>query len=431
MSLTRLTLLATHALAVLAIAASAPPGAAASPAIRYGIQDDAWLAYGRGSVADRVRTLDEMGVTLVRFTLDWRAIARERPENARRHLDPAYSWGVADSVLRALQARGITPVVTLWGTPSWANGGRSPNWAPASKWSLAAFAFAAQSRYPFVRHWLVWNEPNQRRWLRPTSPRTYVRTLLNPTYAALKAANPRALVGGGVTAPRGGAGGVSPVAWIKRMGALHPRLDAYAHHPYPLRPGETPWRGGCRHCETVTMSTLERLLRHVAASFSTGTRIWLTEFGYQTNPPDQGLGVSKRLQARYVGEAAWRAFKADRVDMLIHYLYRDEPQLGRWQSGFVSASGTSKPARRAYMVAISQAYRRGRTTAVWGHVRVGVGRQLYVLQQWRAGRWRTVNGAYRTTQRGFLYRYVRAGRGSKLRLMHTPTGTVGAVLVVQ
>jgi hypothetical protein len=117
--------------------------------------------------------------------------------------------------------------------------------------------------------------------------------------------------------------------------------------------------------------------------------------------------------------------------MLIHYLYRDEPQLGRWQSGFVSASGTSKPARRAYMVAISQAYRRGRTTAVWGHVRVGVGRQLYVLQQWRAGRWRTVNGAYRTTQRGFLYRYVRAGRGSKLRLMHTPTGTVGAVLVVR
>ena len=117
--------------------------------------------------------------------------------------------------------------------------------------------------------------------------------------------------------------------------------------------------------------------------------------------------------------------------MLVHYLYRDEPDVGRWQSGLVSAQGVAKPSRSAFSVATSQAYRRGTTTAVWGHVRPGDGRQPYVLQQFRNGAWRTVNGAYRTTARGFLYRYVRAGKGSRLRVMHTPTRTVGPVLVVR
>ncbi len=429
--MTRALLLFLLVAVALACGFSHPAPATASPSIRYGIQDDAWLAYGPGTVDERVATLDGMGVKLVRFTLNWRDIATTRPDHARHDGDPAYRWGVADSVLPALASHGIVPIVTLLGTPAWANQGRSANWAPSSKWSLAAFAYAAQTRYPFVRHWLIWNEPNQRRWLRPTSPKTYVQTLLNPAYAALKAANPRALVGGGVTAPRGGSGGVSPVQWIRGMRGARAHLDAYAHHPYPLRRNETPWSGGCDHCETITMATLDRLIRHVKANFSSTTRIWLTEYGYQTNPPDQILGVSPAVQASYVGDAARRAFNAERVDILIHYLYADEPDVGRWQSGFITAGGRAKPALSAYMVAASQAYRRNLTTAVWGHVRPGEGRQSYLLQQFRLGAWHTVNGAYRTTERGFFYRYVRAGRGSKLRILHPSTGTVSPVLVVK
>ena len=82
---------------------------------------------------------------------------------------------------------------------------------------FANFAYAASKRYPWVRDWLIWNEPNQRRWLRPTSPVTYTRVLLNPAYKALKQAGYYDRVGGGVTAPRGGYKGVSPVAWIRGM----------------------------------------------------------------------------------------------------------------------------------------------------------------------------------------------------------------------
>jgi hypothetical protein len=37
-----------------------------------------------------------------------------------------------------------------------------------------------------------------------------------------------AKVAGGVTAPRGSSGGVSPVKWIRGMRSAHARLDAYA-----------------------------------------------------------------------------------------------------------------------------------------------------------------------------------------------------------
>ena len=94
-------------------------------------------------------------------------------------------------------------------------------------------AYAAASRYPFVRYWTVWNEPNQRLWLRPTSPRVVER--LNPRLCGDRARAP-VLVGGGVTAPRGNAGGVSPLAWIAGMAKAGAKLDAYAHHPYPLLP---------------------------------------------------------------------------------------------------------------------------------------------------------------------------------------------------
>ena len=237
--------------------------------------------------------------------------------------------------------------------------------------------------------------------------------------------------GGGVTAPRGGSGGMSPLAFLRGMDRAGGRLDAYAHHPYPTDRFQSPWTGACGHCETITMASLERLLREVRNAWGGAKRIWLTEYGYQTNPPDRLLGISPATQARYVGEAAWRVFKARNVDMLVHYLYRDEPDTARWQSGLTTAGGGAKPSRAAFAVATAQAYRRGLTTAVWGHIRPGEGRQHYLLQQYRDGDWRTVNGAYRTTPGGYFYRYVRAGKGSRLRVIHTPTGTVSPLLVVR
>jgi hypothetical protein len=412
----RRILLLTAAVAVL-LAIAQP--AEASGYIRYGLQDDAWLVYGPGTLDERIAELDRIGVDLVRFTINWHEVEKVRGKR---------SWGSADSVLEGLHDHGIAPVVTLYGAPRWANGGRAPNWAPTTGSTFAAIAAAAAKRYPWVKLWVVWNEPNQRRWLRPTTPSTYVTKLLNPAFTAIHRANPGAKVGGGVTAPRGSTGGVSPVAWIRGMDAAGARLDAYAHNPYPLRPLETPFAGGCDHCETITMSTLERLQREVWRAFGSKMRIWLTEYGYQTSPPDRGLGVSRALQAQYVAEGAQRAFAARNVDMLIHYLYQDEPDVARWQSGYFSSGGAVQISYRAAQLPLAQVTRTGDRTTLWGQVRSGDGPQLYVLQQFRDGRWRSVEGLRRTTARGFLSRTVRAGKGAIFRLWH-PAGDVVSPLI--
>ena len=399
--------------AVAALLGFAQP-ADASPFIRYGLQDDAWLVYGPGTLDERIDELNRIGVDLVRFTIHWNEVEKVRGKR---------NWGNADAVLEGLNDRGIAPVVTLYGSPRWANGGRAPNWAPRSGSTFAAFAAAAATRYPWVKLWLIWNEPNQRRWLRPTTPLTYVTKLLNPAFNAIHTTTFDAKVGGGVTAPRASTGGVSPVAWIRGMGNAGALLDAYAHNPYPLNPLETPSFGGCAHCETITMSTLERLQREVSRAFGSRTRIWLTEYGYQTSPPDHALGVSKAFQARYVGEAAHRAFAARNVDMLIQYLYQDEPDVARWQSGYIAAGGSVKLSYRAAQLPLAQVSRTGVRTVLWGQVRSGRGPQQYVLQEFRDGSWRSVGGVATTSANGFLSRTVQAGKGATFRLWH-PSGDV-------
>jgi hypothetical protein len=387
----------------------------ASPSVAFGVNDDAWLLHGDGTLDARISELTRLGVDDVRFTVRWNEVATRRPADPRDYRDPAYDWRRVDAVLRGLRRHGIEPVITLYGTPEWANGGRSPNWAPTTESSFANFAHALARRYSWVRFWTIWNEPNRPSWLRPTSARIYVRRLLNPAYAQIHAVIAEARVGGGETAPRAGTGGVSPVAWIRAMGAAGARLDAYAHHPYPSRPQiETPWGPGCSRCSTITMADLERLLAEVRRSFGP-VRIWLTEYGYQTNPPDTFLGVSPKTQAAYVASASLRAYLAPYVDLLVFFLVRDETADGGWQSGMVTANGVKKPAFTAFRLPLTQVFRRGALVGIWGQVRPRAGAQPFRLRLFQDGRWRWLGGLRWTDERGVFSLTLRAPAGARLQ----------------
>ena len=73
--------------------------------------------------------------------------------------------------------------------------------------------------YPWVRRWLIWNEPNQRLWLRPTTPGDLHDAAPQPGVRRDPRGDPRRAGRGGGTAPRGSTGGVSPVAWLAGMHA--------------------------------------------------------------------------------------------------------------------------------------------------------------------------------------------------------------------
>ncbi|HYI73634.1 MAG TPA: glycosyl hydrolase [Gaiellaceae bacterium] len=422
----RLVALVVGALAALILAwpATAAPGAL------YGIQDDAWLTQGPGTLESRLDELDRLGVDVVRYTVRWDVVAAERPVVARDATDLAYDWRSTDAVLRGLRRHGISPVLTLYGTPRWANGGRGPNWAPSSASSFGEFARAAATRYGWVRQWTIWNEPNRAQWLQPTSASTYVRNLLNPAYAQIHAVIPAARVGGGMTAPRAGAGGVSPVSWIKSMGAARARLDAYAHHPYPGRPQiETPWAPACRSCTTIAMADLERLVALVHKNLGR-KRIWLTEFGYQTNPPDVFLGVSPEKQAEHVASAARRVQSAPFVDMLIFFLVRDDAAPEGWQSGFTTVSGVKKPAYTAFRLPLVKTSRNGQLVGLWGQIREGTGRQTYRLRVYRNGGWVWLGGTRTTDARGAFSVKVRVPDGALVQLYAVRNGTTSLAVRV-
>ena len=157
----RYLLMLAAALVVALLAVSAP--ADASPYIRYGLQDDAWLAYGPGTLDERIDTLDRMGVTLVRYTLEW---SRIEPRQGK------YDWDQADAILRGLNdARARARRDDLGHA---ALGERRPLAELGAAVEVVVRRLCAQRPPSAIRSCAtgsIWNEPNQRRWLRPTSPR--------------------------------------------------------------------------------------------------------------------------------------------------------------------------------------------------------------------------------------------------------------------
>ena len=407
-------------LAAVAAAALAPT-ASASWKVQYGIQDDAWLEGAAGQpqmLEDRLSTLDSLGVDTVRYTLRWDYVAVRKPEHPADPSDPGYDWSIPDAVVAGLHAHGIHVLMTIWGTPPWANRWGRPSSPPDSSSALARFATATAKRYPWVHMWEIWNEPNQLGGLNPNRPKLYVQRLLNPTVAALHAVDKRNVVAGGATSPRATATAMSAVDFMAGMRRAGARFDVYSHHPYPRwfgrgRP-ETPLHSlPCT--KWLTMASLQCLLRDVSRNFGP-KHVWLTEYAYKTNPPDQFRGVAPNLQARYLAEAARRVYQAPRVDLLVNFLIRDEPRVGRWASGFFTASDVVKPSFFSFMLPLAELSHRHGVATLWGQVRPRSGPQPYLLQRSNGVRWLPVGRVSVTGQNGFFTREVYAPRGSKFRV---------------
>ncbi len=80
-------------------------------------------------------------------------------------------------------------------------------------------------------------------------------------------------------------------------------------------------------------------------------RVWITEYGYQTSPPDRFFGVTYAKQAAYLREAVAIARANPRVDMFLWFLLKDEVRADGWQSGLMTARGVKKPSFAAFVKA--------------------------------------------------------------------------------
>ena len=132
---------------VAAFAALLTPALAnAAPRMYVGFHDDPNFRYEtrRAEMLDQVRSTH---ATIVRTLVTWPNIAATRPSNAADPFDPAYNFNDLDEFVRNAQVRDMEVIITLWGTPKWANGGKTPNFMPTKLSDFTAFARAVASRY--------------------------------------------------------------------------------------------------------------------------------------------------------------------------------------------------------------------------------------------------------------------------------------------
>jgi hypothetical protein len=387
----RLSILSIFVFAALCVAAGS---ASASSRLRIGLTDSGGAYFDEGGFFP---LLARTHASVLRLQLYWggaRGVARTRPSQPLDPADRAYDWSDADRVVLAADADGTSVLFSIFGTPSWANGRKPTNRAPRDQDDLWNFAYAAATRYsgtferedgvtlPAVRLWTAWNEPNLTLGLVPQWRKVRGRWIAQSAvdYARICTAVADGIhatlirgerVACGVTAARGNNNprvkrqSVSPLAFLRAMKKAGARgFDAYAHHPYPGGPFETP-SAPPKGPTAIGLGNISTLAAEVTRLYGR-LPIWITEYGYQTNPPDTIFGVSPKRQALYLRQSYAIARANPRIDLLLWFLLRDEKRDAGWQSGLVSVNGKLKPAFYAFerAAAASSALSSSGTTAL-------------------------------------------------------------------
>jgi hypothetical protein len=324
---------------------------------------------------------------------------------------PAALWDPYDDLVRGTAARGLGLILSpSTPMPAWASRCKKGNKAtckPSPK-AYGAFVTALGRRYsgryadenqgggllPRVSRWSILNEPNQPGWLTPQYERKKHRLVATAAvvYRSLALAGIKALKASGhgrdqillgETAPIGRTSGslarrpIAPVEFLRKLFCLNASgkrlrgadgrahgcrkykrlaVKGFAHHPYQ-RGGSRPPAEPPQAAGEITISSPSRLRRVLdqagrAHRIPRGLPVFYTEFGFQTNPPDRIFGVRLPLQAGYINQSDWMAYRDPRVRAVAQYKLLDEASLSSFQSGLRFVDGRPKPAYAAYQLPI-------------------------------------------------------------------------------
>ena len=287
----------------------------------------------------------------------------------------------------------------------------------------------------------LWNEPNHTGFLRPQwrwrdgrpepySPHLY-REMVRMAYPAVKEVHPDARVLVGATSfdggrPGSGTGGVPPLRFLRELACVNRRFerlrtgdcagfrqlpgDGWSHHPYSLstRPGRGNPRGEPDNVPVAELPRLARTLDRLVRMGRLAPRIrhiWVTEYGYETNPPVRRVRWDPNDQAQFLPWAEYLAWRVPSVRTFAQFLLRDVPPgnvrvaksrrraFGQWQSGLLFADGRPKwYSPESFRAALVAERRGGRRMHFWIRLRLGGGMRTVVVERARAGsqRWRAV-----------------------------------------
>ena len=232
-------------------------------------------------IARTLAMVREMGAPWIVEYFPW---AFSEPRRGR------FDWTHADLVVDNANRQGLTVIARLGLVPEWAKPKDTVNTYLDSKqyddFGRYAAAFAEHFRGR-VKYFLLWNEPNlSLEWgYRPPDPKAYT-DLLCQTSAAVRKANPDAVILAGALAPTVGDPtgelGMSDLDFLQGMydAGAAPCFDALAAHTYGLTfpPNDPP------DPDVINFRRVE-LLRAIMEANGDGAKpIHITEGGWNDHP---------------------------------------------------------------------------------------------------------------------------------------------------
>jgi hypothetical protein len=436
-----------------------PAAVSAAPQVQTGISDDGVLLHSPLTAPATVAKWAAAGIDTVRIQVRWAGVAPGVMDpsppldfHASDPNDPHYDWGYLDQAIALVVDNHMTPILTVTGSgPLWSSRVPSmgnPRYQPDPA-KFGEFAAAVAKRYGKVTDkYLIWNEPNQPLWLQPqqecpvkgrkcipVAPHTY-RQLVRAAYPAIHQADPGAQVIAGTLAPRGADPlqrnrPLRPLAFIRAFGCVDEqykpirtgrcrgfqpaRIDGFAYHPHSIKASPSTPSARTDDANIADLKKLETTLDGVqrARGFTTPTGahtpLHLTEFGYQTSPPDPYDGIPPGRQSRWLQEAAYIAWRDPRVRTLVQYEWQDEPtksvgsgrkKYAGWQSGLLFKDGRPKPALAGFQHPfVADATTLKPRVRFWGQIRPGRSHAVALQRRSPSGSWVTI-ARLRTDTRG-------------------------------
>jgi hypothetical protein len=474
-------LLAT--LAVLALTSA--PARASSRQLTI-LQDDALFLGKTARDPDRAMVdAKALGVDVVRVFVTWSHVApkpysREKPGgfDAANPGSRGYDWSAYDALVSRARRNGIKLMLTLVAPqPYWASedpngcphpiGGyfflpRSCHWKPDPV-AFGQFASAVARRYGSraaggqggaVHFYSLWNEPNLEHYLHPQvegrrgqlidwAGKRY-RRLWYEGWKAIAAADPvmrnRVLFGetAAISSPLdtlyaalclNQEGRPFRGAQRRRQGCVRPRklpIGGIAIHPYNNHATGSVFTrsfSGDSH-PAAYVPRVHRLIDRAArlGRIPRGRRVFLTEFGFQTNPPDRTYGLGLRRHAAALNEADRLYFADRRVAAVAQYELYDPPARRRereendtYTTGLAFVDGRRKPAWDAFRIPLVVTRLAANAVEVWGQARPAEGStSITITSSPAAGRpFRPVR-TVRTNPAGYFRVRLRRRRAASL-----------------
>jgi hypothetical protein len=229
--------------------------------------------------------------------------------------------------------------------------------------------------------------------------------------------------------------------------SAHPGLfTAFAHHPYSF---DVPPSTRFPLSQYVTIGNLrgfERVLNRIYSVYGKlpagGVPMYLTEWGYKTNPPNPYVHTSLAEQATWLNEGEFMSWELPFVHSNAQFLlYDDHPRTTKrvgsrdywstFQTGLLYENGKPKPAYDAYRIPIWLPHpHHGRRVTIWGQLRPAnhTAIQFAVVEYERSGSnsWQQIREVATDSPQGYLVAHVRLPAAGAVRLdwLDPSTGAV-------